>query len=124
MRPLIVFTILCMAACANSAEEFSDPSPVQAPAPSPTQVDSPAPATSTLPIGTFFDACGCGCCGGEPQRIACFDNEADFVANRESIQAMQATPGDRICNTVGCSIGTRYQLCETAHPAKHLNAIP
>ncbi|MEM9195399.1 MAG: alpha/beta fold hydrolase [Myxococcota bacterium] len=66
--------------------------------------------TSSNPSSRFYDACGCGCCGGtDPVEVSPCVNAAELeriaAADRQASQDPQ-------CAAAGCSIGHRYVACD------------
>ncbi|RKG65369.1 hypothetical protein D7W79_37960 [Corallococcus exercitus] len=61
-----------------------------------------------------YVACGCGCCGGEPQ-VQCLS-----CANGDDLQSLikkdQEAKNDPQCAVAGCSIGTKYVYCDANRP--------
>src|SRR5215216_4573485 len=76
-----------------------------------------APAAGAASGCDSYEACGCGCCGGQPPHAKCVYPDlgqdlnsiiADDVATRQDVEA---------CANVGCSAGQAYFCCEAPPPS-------
>lgn len=76
-----------------------------------------APAAGAASDCEYYQACGCGCCGGQTPQAKCVYPDlgqdlnsiiADDVARRQDLTG---------CANVGCSVGQAYFCCEAPPPS-------
>jgi hypothetical protein len=60
---------------------------------------------------TYFDECGCGCCGGKPGKEVCLDTQEAFDKKRAEVAERRKSLSPQACSKMGCSFGVRYKLC-------------
>ena len=60
---------------------------------------------------TYFDECGCGCCGGKPGKEVCLETQEAFDKKRAEVAERRKSLTAQACSKMGCSFGVRYKLC-------------
>ncbi|WP_158622221.1 hypothetical protein [Corallococcus sp. CA047B] len=109
MRMLVPMMLaLCVGCVSPSARTETAAAPdatAQAPA---SAVSEPAPdAAAPAPPG--YTACGCGCCGGAEPQVKCLGTQAELEKVIAKDKADAKSPD---CAMAGCTVPTRYQLCD------------